>query len=140
MPRQVLWRTLTSSNCKSISPNCKSSTSRLTPISLILQWIRRTWNRIYRRSWYASFAKNYDRYHASSLPRHPHGTDTMAYIVFRGWFMLEGLDKPVILTGSQLPIGVLRTDGKENLMTSIEIAVAQNKGREGARTGSVHLL
>ena len=40
--------------------------------------------------------------------------------------MLEGLDKPVILTGSQLPIGVLRTDGKENLMTSIEIASAQD--------------
>ncbi len=36
--------------------------------------------------------------------------------------MLEGLNKPVILTGSQLPIGVLRTDGKENLLTSIEIA------------------
>ena len=38
--------------------------------------------------------------------------------------MLEGLNKPVILTGSQLPIGVLRTDGKENLLTSIEIATA----------------
>lgn len=53
-----------------------------------------------------------------------HGTDTMAYTASALSFMLEGLDKPVILTGSQLPIGVLRTDGKENLLTSIEIATA----------------
>lgn len=51
-----------------------------------------------------------------------HGTDTMAYTASALSFMLEGLSKPVILTGSQLPIGVLRTDGKENLLTSIEIA------------------
>ena len=54
-----------------------------------------------------------------------HGTDTMAYTASALSFMLENLDKPVILTGSQLPIGVLRTDGKENLITSIEIAAAQ---------------
>lgn len=59
-----------------------------------------------------------------------HGTDTMAYTASALSFMLEGLAKPVILTGSQLPIGVLRTDGKENLMTSIEIATAQNKEGE----------
>ncbi len=51
-----------------------------------------------------------------------HGTDTMAYTASALSFMLENLDKPVILTGSQLPIGVLRTDGKENLLTAIEIA------------------
>lgn len=51
-----------------------------------------------------------------------HGTDTMAYTASALSFMLEGLNKPVILTGSQLPIGVLRTDGKENLLTAIEIA------------------
>ena len=51
-----------------------------------------------------------------------HGTDTMAYTASALSFMLEGLNKPVILTGSQLPIGVLRTDGKENLITAIEIA------------------
>ena len=56
-----------------------------------------------------------------------HGTDTMAYTASALSFMLENLSKPVILTGSQLPIGVLRTDGKENLMTSIEIAAAQDK-------------
>lgn len=53
-----------------------------------------------------------------------HGTDTMAFTASALSFMLEGLRKPVILTGSQLPIGVLRTDGKENLLTSIEIATA----------------
>jgi L-asparaginase len=56
-----------------------------------------------------------------------HGTDTMAFTASALSFMLEGLDKPVILTGSQLPIGVLRTDGKENLMTSIEIASARDR-------------
>ena len=55
-----------------------------------------------------------------------HGTDTMAYTASALSFMLENLAKPVILTGSQLPIGVLRTDGKENLITAIEIAAARN--------------
>lgn len=55
-----------------------------------------------------------------------HGTDTMAYTASALSFMLENLAKPVILTGSQLPIGVLRTDGKENLITSIEIAAAKH--------------
>lgn len=55
-----------------------------------------------------------------------HGTDTMAYTASALSFMLENLSKPVILTGSQLPIGMLRTDGKENLITSIEIAAARN--------------
>ena len=53
-----------------------------------------------------------------------HGTDTMAFTASALSFMLENLTKPVILTGSQLPIGQLRTDGKENLITSIEIASA----------------
>lgn len=55
-----------------------------------------------------------------------HGTDTMAYTASALSFMLENLSKPVILTGSQLPIGTLRTDGKENLITAIEIAAAKN--------------
>lgn len=54
-----------------------------------------------------------------------HGTDTMAYTASALSFMLEDLSKPVILTGSQLPIGMLRTDGKENLITAIEIAAAR---------------
>lgn len=55
-----------------------------------------------------------------------HGTDTMSYTASALSFMLENLGKPVILTGSQLPIGMLRTDGKENLITAIEIAAAQD--------------
>lgn len=57
-----------------------------------------------------------------------HGTDTMAYSASALSFMLSGLEKPVIFTGAQLPIGVLRTDGKENLITSIEIAAARANG------------
>jgi L-asparaginase len=57
-----------------------------------------------------------------------HGTDTMAYTASALSFMLENLAKPVILTGSQLPIGLLRTDGRENLITAIEIAAATEKG------------
>ena len=58
-----------------------------------------------------------------------HGTDTMAYTASAMSFMLENLDKPVIFTGAQLPIGILRSDGKENLITAIEIAAAQENGR-----------
>jgi L-asparaginase len=58
-----------------------------------------------------------------------HGTDTMAYSASALSFMLEDLDKPVIFTGAQLPMGALRTDGKENLITSIVIAAAQEYGK-----------
>jgi len=58
-----------------------------------------------------------------------HGTDTMAWSASALSFILENLDKPVIFTGSQLPVGVLRTDGKENLITAIEIAAARENGR-----------
>ncbi len=53
-----------------------------------------------------------------------HGTDTMAYTASALSFMLENLSKPVIFTGAQLPVGQLRSDAKENLLTSIEIASA----------------
>jgi len=53
-----------------------------------------------------------------------HGTDTMAYSASAVSFMLENLEKPVIFTGSQLPIGMLRTDGRENLISSIELAAS----------------
>ena len=56
-----------------------------------------------------------------------HGTDTMSYSASALSFMLENLAKPVIFTGSQIPIGILRTDGRENLITAIEIAGAQNE-------------
>lgn len=54
-----------------------------------------------------------------------HGSDTMAFTASALSFMLQGIKKPVILTGSQLPIGTIRTDGKENLITSIEIAASK---------------
>lgn len=53
-----------------------------------------------------------------------HGTDTMSYTASALSFMLENLEKPVILTGSQLPIGLPRTDGKENFISAVEIAAA----------------
>ena len=58
-----------------------------------------------------------------------HGTDTMSYSASALSFMLDNLSKPVIFTGSQLPIGDLRTDAKENLITAIQIASLQEKGR-----------
>jgi len=83
-----------------------------------------------------------------------HGTDTMAYSASALSFMLENLAKPVIFTGAQLPIGELRTDGKENLITSIVIAAAreydqpvvpevciyfENKLSRGNRTSKVNV-
>ena len=58
-----------------------------------------------------------------------HGSDTMSYSTSALSFMLENLGKPVIFTGSQLPIGDLRTDAKENLITAIQIASLQQKGK-----------
>ena len=57
-----------------------------------------------------------------------HGSDTMSYTASALSFMLEGLDKPVIFTGSQLPIGDLRTDAKENLITAVQIAALTEDG------------
>lgn len=65
---------------------------------------------------------NYDHYDGFVVL---HGSDTMAFTASGLSFMLQGLQKPVILTGSQLPIGTIRTDGKENLITSIEIAASK---------------
>lgn len=67
--------------------------------------------------------ENYARYDAFVVL---HGTDTMAYTASALSFMLEGLAKPVVITGSQIPIGQLRTDGRENLLTSLEIAAAKD--------------
>jgi L-asparaginase len=58
-----------------------------------------------------------------------HGSDTMSYSASALSFMLENLSKPVVFTGSQLPIGDLRTDAKENLITAIQIATLQHKGK-----------
>ncbi len=67
--------------------------------------------------------QNYDKYDGFVVL---HGTDTMSYSASALSFMLDDLEKPVVFTGSQLPIGMLRTDGKENLISSIEIAAAQD--------------
>ncbi len=58
-----------------------------------------------------------------------HGTDTMSYTASALSFLLENLSKPVILTGSQLPLGVMRTDGRENILNSIEIAANYHNGK-----------
>jgi len=58
-----------------------------------------------------------------------HGTDTMAYTASALSFMVENLEKPIIFTGSQLPIGDLRTDAKENLITSIQLAAIHKQGK-----------
>lgn len=57
-----------------------------------------------------------------------HGSDTMSFTASALSFMFENLSKPVVLTGSQLPVGILRTDAKENLITSIEIAATSRVG------------
>lgn len=67
--------------------------------------------------------ENYDRYDGFVVL---HGTDTMAYTASALSFMLENLDKPVIITGSQLPIGEVRTDGEENLITALQIAASRD--------------
>lgn len=69
---------------------------------------------------------NYEKYDGFVIL---HGTDTMSYTASALSFMLENLAKPVVFTGSQIPIGLLRTDGRENLITAIEIAGA----RQGER-------
>ncbi len=69
---------------------------------------------------------NYDQYLGFVVL---HGTDTMAYSASALSFMLENLSKPVIFTGAQLPIGILRTDGRENLITAVEIAASVENGR-----------
>jgi L-asparaginase len=69
---------------------------------------------------------NYDKHDGFVIL---HGSDTMSFTASALSFMLENLSKPVILTGSQLPIGIIRTDGKENLITAIEIAAAKKNGK-----------
>lgn len=58
-----------------------------------------------------------------------HGSDTMAYTASALSFMLENLSKPVILTGSQLPIGLIRTDGRENIIAALELACMTKNGK-----------
>ncbi len=96
---------------KSITFNPPIDSSNMTP---------EIWVKIAR-----TVEKNYSQFDGFVIL---HGTDTMAYTASALSYMFENLDKPIILTGSQLPIGTLRTDGKENLITAIEIAAAQKNG------------
>jgi len=68
--------------------------------------------------------KNYELYDGFVVL---HGSDTMAFTASALSFMLHNLNKPVILTGSQLPLGMIRTDGRENLLTAVEIAAAKEE-------------
>lgn len=67
--------------------------------------------------------ENYEQYDGFVVL---HGSDTMAYTASALSFMLENLNKPVVLTGSQLPMGMVRTDGRENFLAAIEIAAAKD--------------
>ena len=96
---------------KTITFNPTLDSSNMNPI---------TWIKIAR-----TIERHYNNYDGFVVL---HGTDTMAYTASALSYMFENLDKPIILTGSQLPIGTLRTDGKENLITSVEIAAAKNNG------------
>lgn len=69
---------------------------------------------------------NYDLYDGFVVL---HGTDTMAYSASALSFLIENLEKPIVFTGSQLPIGTIRTDGKENFISAVEIAAAQKNGQ-----------
>jgi L-asparaginase len=98
-------------NLKSITFNPPLDSSDMTP---------KIWSKLAR-----TIQENYSKFDGFVIL---HGTDTMAYTASALSYMLENLDKPVVMTGSQLPIGILRTDGKENLITSIEIAAAKQNG------------
>lgn len=99
------------SNIKTITFNPALDSSNITPP---------VWVKIAR-----TIEKHYSRFDGFVVL---HGTDTMAYTASALSYMFENLEKPIILTGSQLPIGTLRTDGKENLITAVEIAAAKENG------------
>ncbi|MGB4077599.1 MAG: asparaginase [Prolixibacteraceae bacterium] len=96
---------------KSVTFNPPIDSSNVTP---------EIWERIA-----LTIKKNYNHFDGFVIL---HGTDTMAYTASALSYMFVNLDKPIILTGAQLPIGTLRTDGKENLITSVEIAAARKNG------------
>ncbi len=96
---------------KTITFNPALDSSNMNPIN---------WIKIAR-----TIERNYNKYDGFVVL---HGTDTMSYTASALSYMFENIDKPIVLTGSQLPIGQIRTDGKENLITAVEIAAAQRDG------------
>ena len=89
-----------------------------------------SWKRIGDFIW-----KNYDNYDGFVVL---HGSDTMAYSASALSFMFRNLSKPIIFTGSQLPIGTIRTDGKENLITAIEIASSSKNNKPIVREVAIY--
>lgn len=98
-------------NIKTITFNPALDSSNMNPI---------VWIKIAK-----TIERNYNNYDGFVVL---HGTDTMSYTASALSYMFENLDKPIILTGSQLPVGQIRTDGKENLITAVEIAAATKNG------------
>ncbi|MDX1283538.1 MAG: asparaginase [Draconibacterium sp.] len=96
---------------KTITFNPALDSSNMNPI---------TWIKIAK-----TIERNYNAYDGFVVL---HGTDTMSYTASALSYMFENLDKPIIFTGSQLPIETIRSDGKENLITAIEMAAAQKNG------------
>jgi len=82
-------------------------------------------------------AREYDAYDGFVVL---HGTDTMAYSASALSFLLEHLTKPVIFTGAQVPIGRIRTDARENLLTALELAAARHAGANVARVPEVSIF
>ncbi|MEZ5012627.1 MAG: asparaginase domain-containing protein, partial [Bacteroidales bacterium] len=109
---------------------CRLDTIAFTPLIDSSEVTIETWIRLA-----GIIEENYSSYDGFVIL---HGTDTMAYTASALSFLLCNLDKPVILTGSQLPIGMLRTDGKENLITSIEIAASSIYGKPAVPEVSVY--
>ena len=94
--------------------NCELDSFRLDPIIDSSNMSPEYWIRLVE-----VIEKNYQSYDSFIVL---HGTDTMSYTASALSFMLENLAKPIILTGSQLPLGMIRTDGRENIIGAVEIA------------------
>ena len=106
-------------NLKNAIPEIKDCGSDVQHISLENPIDSSNMNIKYWRELSSCIYNNYDRYDGFVIL---HGSDTMAYTASIISFMFENVNKAIILTGSQLPIGIKRSDAKENLITSIEIA------------------
>ncbi len=119
--QQALWYPLISAILLIRYLNLSDSDSKLTLLPLTPFVIHLTSITLFWKKIAGTIELNYDKYDGFVIL---HGTDTMSYSASALSFMLENLGKPVVFTGSQLPIGMLRTDGKENLITAIEIAGA----------------
>ncbi len=106
-------------------PNLKKLDLRITIVSFEVPIDSSNMNPQYWAELGVIIKDNYQKYDGFVIL---HGTDTMAYTASALSYMLGGLNKPVILTGSQLPLGIMRSDARENLFTAIEIASTKKEG------------